>query len=317
MKIILYIGIILVVSIQITCTSFGQEKAYEQAKFERKPFQKSSHLIKQPIQVDRTEEYGKNIRSNTKVIEVDKRIGKYEFRWIGLDGKEKILPYQRADSIEAIVSAEVKKDKDGTFTYNYDLKVLDSSPIYFRNFIVQTYGTVSADSQLKKEKFLFLRMYPTYLFKEGVWWTWGFVGNEQDRIHAGNSIKFYLYSDSPPGVASCKAGGGEYGITTKIAEEPPSELEEEIPVNTDLAEGYTLGPDARLKNFSPPEKIKYLLDSLPKFKEAGWMAEGTAKNYEQILKRNDLKGTFEKAKKDFADEFISNEVFQIIEGLSQ
>ncbi len=317
MKFIFYIVITMVFSLQITCSSFGQDKAYEQTKFDRKPFQKSLHIIRQPRQVDRTEEYGKNIRSNTKIRVVDKQAGKYEFWWIGLDGKEKILPYQRADALEAIVAAKVEKNRYGKFTYTYDLKVLDSSPIYFRNFIVQTFGSNFEVLKLDKERILFGEMSSVNEFVEGVWLDWAYMGSAQDRIHGGGSIRFYLSSDSLPGVVNCKAGGGEFGITTKIAEEPPSELEEEIPVNTDLARGYTLGPDARLKNFSPPEKIKYLLDSLAKFQEAGWMTEGTAKNYERILKRNDLKGTFEKAKKDLAGGFISNEVFQIVEGLNQ
>ncbi len=317
MKIICYIVIIIVVSLQVTCASFGQEKVYKQVKFERMPFQKSLHVIKQPRKVDRTIEYGKSYKSNTRVVEVDRETGKYEFRWMGIDGKEKMLPYQRPDAIHALVKANVEEIKDGKFIYNYDFKVLDTSPIYFRNFIVQTFGTSLEVLNLDKERILFGKMSNVYEFSEGLWWSWGYMGSEKDRIHGGGSLKFHFSSDNPPGVTYCKAGGGEYGITTEIAEDPPSELEDEIPINTDLARGYTLGPDARLKKFSPPDKIKYLLDSLPKFQEAGWMSEGTAKNYGQILKRNDLKGAFEKAKKDFANEFISNEVFQIIEGLSQ
>ena len=47
------------------------------------------------------------------------------------------------------------------------------------------------------------------------------------------------------------------------------------------------------------------------------MSPGTAKNYEAILKREDLAGALEHARQDLKQEFITGEVFYIIEGLNQ
>ena len=123
-------------------------------------------------------------------------------------------------------------------------------------------------------------------------------------------------SASLPGIVDCRAIGGE--IATKgVGEEIPSVLVDEIPILEDAAWGYTIAPVESLSGLSKSERVKYLLDNLPKFQEAGWMAEGTAKNYEAILKKEDLQGALEKAKKDLENEFITSEVFQIIEGLAQ
>jgi hypothetical protein len=79
----------------------------------------------------------------------------------------------------------------------------------------------------------------------------------------------------------------------------------------------TIGPDERLARMSKDEKVKYLLDNLPKFVEAGWMAGDTPKIYESILKRGDLSGAFEQARKDLEKEYITSEVFAVIDGLAQ
>ena len=155
-------------------------------------------------------------------------------------------------------------------------------------------------------------------FEKGVWVTWGYspiVQDKKGRIQPGESIEFYLSSKAPPGIVKCKAGGGEFGQVVEGGEDPPSELEAEIPVNTDLAHGYTLGPDSRLSKISKEEKIKYLQENLSKFWEAGWMSIGTRQNYENILKTGDLEKVWVKAQKDFENRFISNEVFQIIKHL--
>lgn len=47
------------------------------------------------------------------------------------------------------------------------------------------------------------------------------------------------------------------------------------------------------------------------------MSSGTATIYEKLLKRGDLLGTFEQAKKDLKEDFITEEVFYILEGLNQ
>ena len=44
-----------------------------------------------------------------RVTLLDAKSGKYGLRWIGYDGKEKTIVYQRPDALEVIVSATVSK----------------------------------------------------------------------------------------------------------------------------------------------------------------------------------------------------------------
>lgn len=97
----------------------------------------------------------------------------------------------------------------------------------------------------------------------------------------------------------------------------PTELEDAIPFVQDYAAGYTIGPIQSLSGLSKSERARYILDNLPKFIEAGWMGEGTAKIYERLLRKEDLVGAFKQAKSDLKNEYITSEVFHIIEGLAQ
>ena len=203
--------------------------------------------------------------------------------------------------------------------------MLPSTPTYFREFIVQTFAPDTEPIQLDKRllpvneqhRFLILQQSNANpIFADGVWWNSAFVGKKEERVWGSNTIEFQFTSTSLPGIVNCKATGGE--ITTKgVGEDIPSVLVDEIPIFEDLAWGYTIGPVESLATLTKSEKAKYLLDNLPKFQEAGWMSEGTAKNYEALFKQEDLSGAFEKAKKDFENEFITSEVFYIIEGLNQ
>ncbi|MEZ5345222.1 MAG: hypothetical protein R2681_06650 [Pyrinomonadaceae bacterium] len=314
MKTIHYIGSIIGFSLLFTQVSLGQGSVHEQAKFERARLQKSMFVLKQPEKVDRTSEYGTNYDPKPIVVAVDPKTGKYEYRWTGFDGKEKVVAYQRADSIEMISQAHMEKDISGMFVFRYEVEILSSSPTYFRNFIVQTFGSSADSSGHDKEKIMIGEMYPVGDFVEGIWRNWAFVGNADERVTSGTTITFQLSSESPPGIVECRAAGGEFG-SIAADEEMPSELENEIPVNQDLARGYTIGPDERLLKFTDSEKFKYLLENLPKFLEAGWMSEGTAKNYENVLKKNDQKELLAKSEKDFKEEYISSEVYVIITSL--
>ena len=313
-----YTLIIIFLAFQLSCVSLAQQQICEQTKAERKSFQKSSYVIKAPTESQMRElKNGKSYDPKPKVIVMDEKTGKYEFRWIGTDGKEKVVAYQRHDAIEAMLEAKTEKNQDGKFLYKYYLKILPTSPIYFRGFVVQTFTQDSKPIELNDSRFYIgQKSNLGYLYKDGTWWSYAFVGEENQRIQGNNVIEFQLTSSSPPGLVNCKAIGGELG-TKGVGEHIPSFLEDEIPIFEDLAWGYTIGPIESLSTLSKSERAKYLLDNLPKFQEAGWMSEGTAKNYEAILKREDLAGALEKAKKDLENEFITSEVFQIIEGLNQ
>jgi hypothetical protein len=316
MKNKLFIFISYTLLLQFSCVTPAQQQSFEQIKAERKPFQKSPYVIKSPTeQLERELKNGKSYDPKPKAIVIDEKTGKYEFRWIGTDGKEKIVAYQRHDAIDGVIEAKVEKIDDGKFRYSYLIKIFSSSPSRLVNFIVYTKTT---DAQpIEQENVHSGYRYPLLSVNDTYIWLSYYPMHEKGLIiDGGKNIVFGLKSSNLPGIVKFWASGGELG-TKGVGEEIPSHLENQIPIFQDLAWGYTIGPVESLSTLSKSERAKYLLDNLPKFQEAGWMSEGTAKNYEVILKKEDLQGALEKAKKDLENEFITIEVFQIIEGLNQ
>ncbi len=314
----LLIGILL---FQIACHSSAQQITTEikQEKAERKPFQKSSAVIKSPKEYSRRGEEGdKGYDPKPRVVLIDEKAGKYELRWVGYDRKEKIIKYQKADALDALVEARIEKTDKNKFTYKYLIKNLPNSPAYFSGFIVQTLA-----SDVKDESFPIVNdVYTGHMakfipdFSEGTWRDFAPLGQTSPKIEAGKSIEFSLVSSALPGIVGCRATGGDLTIKG-VGEHMPSELEMVTPGYDGLAKGYTIGPIDRLATLNKSERAKYILENLPKFQEAGWMSEGTAKIYETTLKREDLAGALVQAKKDLENEFITSEVYDIIEGLNQ
>ncbi|HBR56863.1 MAG TPA: hypothetical protein DEA22_05250 [Blastocatellia bacterium] len=316
MKRIKFPFLIVLLSIQLACQSSAQLQTQE--KSERKPFRKSDYVINQKIKYTVEEmENGKIHNAKPKIVLIDQKAGKYEFRWIGYDGKKKVVAYQRHDAIDAVVAADVIKQDDRSYLFTYRINILPTSPIYYRDFIVQTFASDTTSIQPENKTILIGEMTNSIsFFKEGVWRTFGFIGDETERLWGGNSIKFQLTSRSQPGIVNCKAVGGEIA-TMGVGEDVPRELDDEIPIFEDYANGYTIGPVDNLSGMDKAARAKYLLDNIPKFLKAGWMSEGTAKIYERLLRKEDLAGAFEQAKRDLKDEYITSEVFHIIEGLAQ
>ena len=119
--------------LQIACSSTAQQiTADEQPiKAERKLFKKSSVVIKSPKNYDHRElANGKGYDPKPRVVEIDKKAGKYELRWIGYDGKQKIIAYQRDDAIDALVEARIEKNSEGKFVFKYLVKNLPTSPTF-------------------------------------------------------------------------------------------------------------------------------------------------------------------------------------------
>ena len=308
------IGILL---LQIACSSTAQQiTADEQpTKAERKLFQKSSVVIKSPNDYSHRErENGKEYDPKPRVVEVDKKAGKYEFRWIGYDGKEKIIAYQRHDAIDALVEARVEKNFEGQFVYKYLVKNLPTSPTYLSAFIVQT---LASEVKVTKLDDVYIGKMSNYIrdFKEGTWWDFAPLGEILPKITPGKNIEFSLTSSGLPGIVGCRARAGPVALKG-VGEHMPSELEMALP-GYDEATGYTIGPIDKLAEMNKAEKSKYVLDNLPKFQEAGWMTKNAATRYESILAKEDLAGALAQAKIDLESEVITGEVFYIIEGLNQ
>jgi len=304
--------------LQIACSSTAQQiTADEQpTKAERKLFQKSSVVIKSPKDYEHREtENGKGYDPKPRVVEVDKKAGKYELRWIGYDGKEKVIAYQRYDAIDALVEARVEKNSDGKFVFKYLVKNLPTSPAYLGGFIVQT---LTSEVKVNKLEDVYIGQMSDHIkeFKDGTWWAFAALGEILPKINPGKSIEFSLISSGLPGIVGCRARAGPAALKG-VGEHMPFELEIATPGYESLATCYTIGPVDKLAEMNKAEKSKYVLDNLPKFQEAGWMTKDAALKYESILGKEDLAGALAQAKKDLEKEVITGEVLYIIEGLNQ
>ncbi len=307
--------IIGVLFLQIACASSAQER---QDKVERKPFHKSSVKIKSPATYLKRENKKGEYDPRLQVVLIDGKAGKYELRWIGYDGKQKIVKYQRADALDALVEATVEKTNEGKFIYKYLVKNLPTSPAHLSTFTVQTLASDVKDEPIPTVNDVHTGHMGKYIpdFSQGTWRSFAPLGQTLPKIEAGKSIEFSLVSSALPGIVGCRATGGD--LTLKgVGEHMPSELEDAMPGYEEEASCNTIGPIDRLATLNKSERAKYILENLPKFQEAGWMSAGTAKIYESILKREDLAGALTQAKKDLEKEFITSEVYDIIEGLNQ
>ena len=103
-------------------------------KVKRQPLQKSGMTLTAPAVYEKREriESGKPQTYDPKprVRVVDEKAGKYELRWIGYDGKEKVIAYQHPGAIDVIVSGSVEKSADGNYVYSYIVDILPSSGAY-------------------------------------------------------------------------------------------------------------------------------------------------------------------------------------------
>ena len=313
----MYYLIVAILFFQTSCIFSANQttaEAQQQIQAERKPFQKSSAVLKTPGSYLKREKYDPRPR----VVPIDEKAGKYELRWIGYDGKEKIVSYQRSDSIDGTVEARVEKRHEGKFTYKYLIKNLPTSPAYLSGFVVQTLAQDVRDEPFPIVDDIYIGHMGNYIpgFTEGVWRRFAPLGEKLPRIEAGKSIEFSLVSSALPGIVGCRATGGDLTIKG-VGEHMPTELESAMPGYEEWAKGYTIGPVDSLSKLSKSERAKYILDNLPLFHEAGWMSAGTAAIYKSILQKEDMEGALKQAQKDLKNEFITGEVFYIIEGLNQ
>lgn len=307
----------IVLFFQIACHT-STENLVRQTKIHRKALTRVPVKLEVPANYDKGDlENGELYDHKPRVVVVDEKAGKYEFRWLGSDKKEKIIKYQRLGAIDVVVSAKVEKTENGKYFYTYTVNNLPTSVNRLSGFTVQNFA-----SETKPVEFDFDNSYIGPMsdiipgFKEGKWLRYGILLTHKPIVTPGSKIELQLTSPAPPGLIECKADGGEFG-SEGVGEDMPPELERLALGTKDWPYGYTIGPIDNLAKMSKPERAKYISDNLHKFEEAGWMAGDTSKIYRSILERNDLAGALEQAKKDLEKEFITSEVFHIIEGLNR
>lgn len=248
-----------------------------------------------------------------RIVLLDAKSGKYAFKWIGYDSKEKVVIFQRADAIDAVITASVSKTTSGQYLYIYNIQNLSSSGEHLSGFAVQTFS-----SAVKPEPIgggYVGQMSKNREMKEGNWIYFG-SSNFKSIVTPGRSIELRLMSPAPPGLVECRIHGGELGMKG-VGEDMPQELENVLPGYSDWPSGYTIGPIDNLKTLSPADRANYLLKLLPKFKELGWMTADAFRWYQQSLNRIDLATISQRAEQDLGAGNITNEVLLMIQGIRQ
>lgn len=290
-------------------------------RMQRLPLQKKENLLKTPTNYEKRvlrydPETGEPSYYDPKpqVVLVDAKSGKYALKWIGYDGQEKTIIFQRADAIDAVVSASVSKTASGRYLYSYTIENLPSSGESLAGFAVQNLASdvkplaienihIGHMTKLVKE------------FKAGNWIRFAPLSGFQPAAIPGQNIEFRLESSAPPGLVECRIHGGEPGMKG-VGEEMPQELEHILPGYEAWPSGYTIGPVDTQNSLSPTERANYIKDLLPQFQRLGWITPDALRWYEQNLRGNSLGKVFRRAEQDLKAERITTEVRDMIQATS-
>ena len=319
-----------------------------QTKVQRMPLEKQQREYKSPVNYAPRElgydpKTGKPIAYDHKprVELLDAKSGKYLLKWIGYDGKEKTVVFQRGDAVDVVVSASVPETSQGQYLYTYQVANLLSSGTYLSDFILQNYAKDTRPYEVNgvRTTLADLRLLDSFRnlprdgssrqvggiligqmsnlieqFSKGSWINFGLLSTYKPQISPGKIFEVKITSTSPPGIVECRVTGGQLTLQG-VDEDMPAVLEDMLPGYEQLPRGYTIGPVEHLKTLSPSEKTKYVLDQLPLFKKAGWITDQTLQRYEAQLKNGSLETNSAHVEEDLKAEQITTEVFAIIQGL--
>jgi len=313
MRLLLLLGLV----VQVACTASTAVRQPERVK--RMPLEKSNVKLKAPTRYE-PRVASVNPQTNEpvyfdpkpQIVPVDEKAGKYAFKWIGYDGKEKTIIYQRADAIDAVVSASVERNSSEQYLYTYKIENLPSGGSQLSGFIVQNFA---ADVQpIKTRDGRVGRMSnDIQQFRDGNWIHYG-PSYLKDEVTPGRSVELQILSSVPPGLVGCRIYGGE--MTIKGAgEHMPTELENAMSGYEEWPKGFTIGPIDKLKASSPQEHAQYILSILPQAHKLGWITDSALRWYTEKLSVNDLAAVSERAAHDLKTEQITTEVFAMIEAL--
>jgi hypothetical protein len=309
MKRALWIAIILTVSLAVTPAQQLQRVALQKKKIELKS---PSTWSKSFVRID--PQTKKEIYHDPKPrVEVaNAKAGKYYMKWIGHDGKEKVTVYQRPDCVDVIVIASATKSASG-YEYVYTVRNLNTSGDYLNGFAVQNFSADVLPKRPSNVNNVLIGDMSTGIFGGGNWIRFSPIP-PHPKVQPGQTVKFKLYSQSPPALVECRVNGGDF-VMKGVSEELPPELEALILGYDALPRGYTIGPSDDLRRMSQEGKISYLLKTLTQCQKQGWMTAQVLQTYEQLLKRGDLQSIFPRIAGDLRANAITTEVFAIIEGV--
>lgn len=304
-------------------TTAAQHRPVEQTR--RLPLQKKQIVLKSPavylqrvLRVDPKtgEEFLYDPKPRIELL--DAKAGKYSLKWIGYDGNEKVVVYQRPDAMDVIVSATVVKTSTGQYVYEYTIQNLVTSGEYLAGFEVQTFSSDIIPSKFptKIDNISIGEMSSNIPeFQEGRWIDFAPLP-PRPRVNPGQRITFQLTSSSPPGLVQCRVHGGDF-VMKGVGEEMPQELENVLPRFEALPSGYTIGPIDRLKTLSPRERTNSVLKLLPQFQRLGWITTASLRWYQQTLSGNDLGVVYERTQQDLKEGNITTEVFAMIQAIKE
>jgi hypothetical protein len=312
------IAVALIISLAVV---FLRSTAQE---IQRLPLQKNRIELKSPsswsqriAKIDPRTQKAVHYDPKPKIETVNSKAGKYYLKWIGYDGKEKVVLYQRPDCIDVVVVASTTTASLETYTYEYTVQNLATSGDYLNGFAVQNFSSAIQPKRPSMVNNIVVGDMTPGIFgiKEGNWIRFAPVP-PHPKVQHGQSIRFKLYSSSPPGVVMCRVDGGNRTLKG-VGEEMPEELEESLDALGYGAwpRGYTIGPVDKLKNASREERIAYLLKTLPTIQKQRWITPQVLSAYEQLLKQNDLPSLSKRVAGDFKTGAITSEVFAIIEAM--
>lgn len=315
----LHVLVLFIATLLIGCNSSAQNapESFSRERAVRKPVQRSRAVLKTPEKYEMRTAGTRSYDPKPRVLVVDEGRGMYELRWIGQDGREKVVQYQRADAIKAIVEATVDSASDGKRRFRYRITNFEESPSYLSGFLVQTFATDIRKERIPVADDIYVGHMSQQIpqFKDGLWRRFAPLGENRPKVTPGRSIEFSIASKALPGVVECKVSAGD--LTLKgVGEHMPYELERAMPGYDELASCLTIGPVERLASLPAKDRKAYLVENLPKFVDAGWMTVETSVLYERILNEKGFGTLFEQARSDLQTGLIMPEVFHIIEGLA-
>ena len=298
--------------------TFGWVHGQSPGALVRAPMQKEKVSLESPksylmrTRVDPKTGQSTEYDPKPEIVILNKTSGVYGLRWIGYDGAQKTIVYQRPDMIDVVVKATIERTPQGRYSYTYEVQNLSSSVENLSGFAVQSLsGDVVPSS---REHVHVGRMSAGPLFAAGNWTRFAPL-DSGPPVRPGRSITFRLESRDSPGLVECRVHGGPIGLKG-AGEEPPMELENALPGYRIWPHGHTIGPVSRLAGLSGNAKAAALLEWLPVFQRAGWIGVRVRQRYETTLKRGILPSLAPDVEADYKTGGITSEVLAVIRGLT-
>ena len=183
------------------------------AGLQRPPSQKLHHLPfqKKKIQLEAPTSYAKRYKGidpksgqeifydpKPRADLLESKSGKYALKWIGYNGGELTVVYQRPDVIDAVVSASVSTLAPNQHLYIYRIENLASSGQDLGSFALQHYAS---DVKIFKTNHIYIGpMSNNKVMRDGTWIGFEILPMFKPQVAPGQSIEFRLQSSASPGL---------------------------------------------------------------------------------------------------------------------